>query len=182
MRLSIALAGAATLFFLTAPRRAEAAEGVKRVGVHGGFAGVAGEGSFAGYGGGLSFGYSITDSLMLAALATASSNQVTDKGGRSFVLSQAVGITYSLDVIQYVPWLGLFAGVYELGGGGLPSTQLKGGGQLAAGFDWVYSRTMTFGIELRAHALPGDFLRSPDNPTPFYATTFLKAEYTWGWF
>ena len=52
----------------------------------------------------------------------------------------------------------------------------------ALGVDYVFSRDFTFGLELRAHALPGEFLSSPTNPTPFYATTFLKAEYTWGWF
>lgn len=162
--------------------RADAAQGVKRVGIQAGFAGLANEGSFAGFGGALDAGYAINDALTIAALASASSNQVTDKGGRGQVFSQSIGLVYALDVLQIVPYAGLYAGLYELHGGGLPKTQLKAGAQLAVGLDWVYSRDFTFGLEIRAHALPGDFFAKPDNPTPFYMTTFLKAEYTWGWF
>ena len=175
-KLAVALAG--VLFALPS----SAAQGVKRIGVQGGFAGLASEGSFAGYGGALYAGWAVTDALTLGINATASSNQVTKTGGRSLILSQAIGITYALDIIQIVPYAGVYAGIYELTGGGLAKTQLKGGAQLALGLDYVYSRSWTFGIEARAHALPGDFLASPSDPTPFYATTFLKAEYTWGWF
>jgi hypothetical protein len=161
---------------------AAAAEGVKRIGVQAGFAGVTGEGTFSGYGGGLTFGYGLTDSVTLVGTATASSNQVAEGGGRGYVLSQAVGATYSLDVLQIVPWLGAFAAVYEIGGGGAGATRIKPGAQAAFGVDWIWSRDFTFGLDFRAHALPGDFLRSPDNPTAFYTTLFAKAEYTWGWF
>ncbi len=174
------LALAAALLLVASP--ADAAKDVKRVGVQAGFAGLSSEGSFAGYGGALFLGWAITDALTLGVNATASSNQVTKRGGRSLVMSQAVGITYALDIIQIVPYAGIYAGIYEFTGGGLEKTQLKGGGQLALGVDYVHSRDLTFGLELRAHALPGEFLSSPTNPTPFYATTFLKAEYTWGWF
>ena len=177
-KLAIALACSCSLLALPA----SAAKGVKRVGVQGGFAGLSSEGSFAGYGGALFAGWSFTDSLTLGINATASSNQVTAKGGRSMVLSQAIGVTYALDIIQIVPYAGIYAGVYEMTGAGLQKTQLKAGGQLALGVDYVHSRAFTFGLELRAHALPGEFLSEPTNPTPFYATTFLKAEYTWGWF
>jgi hypothetical protein len=161
---------------------AQAAKDVKRVGVQGGFAGLSSDGSFSGYGGALFAGWAVTDALTIAVNATASSNQITKTGGRSLVMSQAIGIIYALDVIQIVPYAGIYAGIYEFTGGGLQNTQFKGGGQLALGADYVHSRELTFGLELRAHALPGEFLTSPTNPTPFYATTFLKAEYTWGWF
>jgi hypothetical protein len=175
-KLAIALA----VFFVAPP--ASAAQGVKRVGVQGGFAGMASEGSFAGFGGGLSAGWAVTDAWTLGANATVSSNQVTEKGGRSLVFAQSIGFVYALDIIQIVPYAGIYAGLYQMTGGGLPKTQWKGGAQLALGVDYVYSRSLTFGIEARAHALPGEFVTSPTNPTPFYATTFLKAEYTWGWF
>lgn len=171
---------AAAVLCCAAP--ASAAEGVKRIGVHGGFAGMSSEGSFAGFGGGIRGGWSINDAWTIGADATVSSNQVAAKGGRSLVLSQSAGVIYALDIIQIVPYAGVYVGLYELTGGGLPKTQLKGGAQLLLGLDWVYSRDFTFGLELRAHALPGEFLTQPDNPTPFYATTMVKAEYTWGWF
>jgi hypothetical protein len=176
------LAVASSLAALACAAPASAAEGVKRLGVQAGFAGLSSEGSFAGFGGGLRGGYALTDAWTLAIDATVSSNQVAKKGGRSLVASQSLGALYALDILQIVPYFGAFVGVYELGGGGLPSTQLKLGGQVALGLDWVHSRELTLGLEMRAHALPVAFLTSPSNPTPFYATSMLKAEYTWGWF
>lgn len=161
---------------------ADAADGVKRIGVEGGFAGVAGsEGDFSGYGGGVIGEWAVTDAWSLAANATVSSNRIVSGGSRSHVASQAFGAIYALDVIQIVPWFGAFAGLYEIGGGGA-SNRVKVGAQLAFGIDYIYSREIVIGLDLRAHALPQDFAKSPDNPTPFYATTFLKVEYSWGWF
>ncbi|GAC1539672.1 MAG: hypothetical protein NVS3B10_30170 [Polyangiales bacterium] len=162
---------------------ARAAGGVKRVGVEGGFAGVAGsDGDFSGYGGGVVGDWALNDAWALSASALVTSNQVARSGGRSRIASQSLGFTYALDVIQLVPYVGLYAGLYEIGGGGVGATHAKVGAQLALGVDYLYSRELVLGIELRAHALPADFRRSPDNPTPFYATTFLKVQYAWGWF
>jgi hypothetical protein len=169
--------------FVVAPSSVRAAEGVKRIGVEGGFAGVAGsEGDFSGYGGGLVGEWAFTDAWSLEINAFATSNRVEPTGGRSWILSQSIGAVYALDVIQFVPWFGGFAGVYEVGGGGVDHTRTKLGAQLAFGLDYIWSRDIVIGLDLRAHALPQDFAKSPDSPTPFYATTFLKVEYTWGWF
>lgn len=162
---------------------ASASEGVKHVGVQAGFAGVSGsEGSFSGFGGAITGRYDFTDAWSIALNATATNNQVAAKGGRSWVFSQAAGVVYSLDVIQFVPYIGGYVGVYELTGGGLPKTDLRLGAQIAVGLDWMVSRDLTLGLELREHVLPKDLLDSPSNPTPFYTTMFVKAEYAWGWF
>jgi hypothetical protein len=162
---------------------ARAAGSVKRVGVQAGFAGVSGnEGTFSGYGGAVTFGWGLSDSFTLAANATGTSNQIAASGGRSLVLSQALGIEYALDVIQVVPYVGAYGSVYEISGGGVKERQLKWGGELALGINWIYSRDFTFGIDFRGHVLPEDFIKAPDSPSPFYITSFLKAEYTWGWF
>jgi hypothetical protein len=164
------------------PRTAAADKGQKRFGVQAGFAGLSSEGSFAGYGGGLTFGYGVTDAWTLRLDGTASSNQATDKGGRSLVLGQSIGFQYALDVIELVPFFGVYASLYELRGGGLAGTQLKPAISLGVGLDWLASRSFSFGIDVRVHALPADFVGSPTNPTPFYQTTLAKAEYNWGWF
>ena len=159
-----------------------AAENVKRIGIAGGFAGVAGsEGNFSGYGGAVLGSHALTDAWALAGNVTATSNKIVANGGRSHVLSEAVGLNYSLDVLQIVPYFGFYAAVYEIGGGGAKS-QVKLGMQLALGLDYILTREWIVGIDLRAHALPADFARSPEDPTPFYATTFVTAEYAWGWF
>ena len=159
-----------------------AAEGVKRIGVEGGFAGVAGsEGDFSGYGGGLVGEWAVTDAWSVEANVFATSNRIEPTGGRSAVVSESLGAVYALDVIQVVPWFGAFAGVYEIRGGDAQA-RTKLGAQLAFGLDYIWSRDIVIGVDLRAHAMPADFAKSPDSPTPFYATTFLKVEYTWGWF
>jgi hypothetical protein len=174
-------AGVATAV-VAAPREAHAVDKLKRVGIAGGFAGVAGnEGDFSGYGGGLLGAYGLNDAFSIRASAFASSNQIAKDGKRSYVLSQALGIDYQLDVIQLVPYFGVYAALYEVGRGNV-ERKVKFGAQLALGLDYIMSREVVVGIDLRAHALPADFARSPDNPTPFYATTFLKVEYVWGWF
>jgi hypothetical protein len=167
---------------LVVAKPAHAVDKLKRIGVAGGFAGVAGnEGDFSGYGGGLLAAYGLNDAISIRASAFASSNQIAKEGKRSYVLSQALGLDYQLDVLQIVPYFGVYAALYEVGGGNV-TRQVKLGAQLALGLDYVYSRELVFGIDLRAHALPADFAKSPDNPMPFYATTFLKVEYVWGWF
>ncbi len=174
---------AAVALLLAAPGDARASEGVKRLGVEAGFAGVSGSnGSFPGFGGAVSGRYDLTDAWALAANVTGTNNQVAAKGGRSWVVSEAVGILYSLDVIQIVPYVGAFVGAYEIAGGGVAQAELKVGGQIALGVGWIVSRDLVLGLELREHVLPADFLASPSNPTPFYTTTFVKAEYAWGWF
>ena len=172
----------ATLAAALTTSPAHAVDKLKRIGVAGGFAGVAGsEGDFSGYGGGILGAYGLNDAVSIRASAFASSNQIAKEGKRSYVLSQALGIDYQLDVLQIVPYFGLYAAIYEVGGGNV-KRQVKLGAQLALGLDYIVSRELVVGIDLRAHALPGDFAKSPDNPMPFYATTFLKVEYVWGWF
>ncbi|MEO7097380.1 MAG: hypothetical protein ABI175_29230 [Polyangiales bacterium] len=177
-----ALLASGVVLAMLATTEAHAVDKLKRIGIAGGFAGVAGnEGDFSGYGGGLLAAYGLNDAISIRASAFASSNQIAKDGKRSYVLSQALGLDYQLDVLQIVPYFGIYAALYEVGGGNV-DREVKVGAQLALGLDYVYSRELVFGIDLRAHALPGDFLRSPDNPMPFYATTFLKVEYVWGWF
>ena len=176
------VASLACLGCLLGAARADAAENVKRVGVAGGFAGVAGsEGDFSGYGGAVMGSYSLTDAWALSANVTATSNKIVANGGRSHVVSEAIGFDYSLDVIQIVPYFGVYGALYEFGGGGAKS-QVRVGMQLALGLDYILTREWIVGIDLRAHALPEDFVRTPENPPPFYATTFVKVQYAWGWF
>lgn len=167
----------------TTSDRAEAAEGLKSFGVQAGFSGVSGsEGQFGGYGGAIAGTLGLGDTFALIGNASFTSNQVTAVGGRSLVASQAIGLRYALDVIQFVPYVGVLAASYELSGGGLASTQFKVGAQIALGVDYLASRKWLVGLELRTHALPNDIVSSPSNPTPFYVTTFVKVEYVWGWF
>jgi hypothetical protein len=162
---------------------AHAADGVKRIGVTGGFAGVAGnEGTFAGGGGGVTGAYPLSDAWLLRGDAVVTSNQVTAKGGRSAVFWQSIGAQYALDVLQIVPYFGFHAGLYEQTFGGVGGVDWKFGLQVSGGLDWVVSRSLIVGLEVRLHALPQDFVQNPTNPTPFYVTSFLRAEYAWGWF
>lgn len=97
---------------------------------------------------------------------------------QTHVVSAATGLSYKLDVIEWIPYLGLLAGYYGyFGGPALASDGLKpgGGGDLGAslilGLDHALSRDVAVGVQLRYHRL----LAGED-----YFTAQLRVEHTWG--
>ena len=99
------------------------------------------------------------------------------------VTTGTVGIAYTLDVLRYVPYAGLFAGMgrvsYGSSAGGAitgsegADTSLDVG--LALGLDFQWTREVTIGLALRGH----EFLLG--NETASAGQAWLRAEYTWGY-
>lgn len=85
------------------------------------------------------------------------------------------GIGYVIDVIRWVPYVGLLAGGYHLAGGTLDGSTLGFGVQLAAGLDYQFSRRWTLGLALRQHEILTNITDYPS-----YTTVGLKLETTWG--
>lgn len=86
-----------------------------------------------------------------------------------------VGIGYVLDVIRWVPYIGLLAGGYRLGGGTMDSSAIAFGVELAAGLDYQLTRHWAVGVTFRQHEI---LTRISDYPS--YTTFGLRAEYAWG--
>jgi hypothetical protein len=85
------------------------------------------------------------------------------------------GISYVLDVLQWVPWAGLFVGGYALNGGTISGVKVLPGVGIALGLDYRLSRSWAVGVSVRQHAL------SQVSTYPSYTQTFARFEYTWGW-
>jgi len=86
------------------------------------------------------------------------------------------GVGYVLDVLRYVPYFGILATGYDLGGGSLPKGTFVFGAQLAVGLDYQIDRHWALGVAYRQHIL---ITQADDYPS--FSTLGLRAEYIWGW-
>lgn len=122
-----------------------------------------------GFGGGAHAAYGVNDWLNLE-LAFAATHH--SKGGPT-VLGASAAAFYTIDVIEWVPYFGIFAGAYRFSGES-PSTSLGGG--FALGLDYQFRRDFSVGAQARLHEV---FAKSPFGTTT-YGTLGLRAEYLWG--
>jgi hypothetical protein len=86
-----------------------------------------------------------------------------------------VGLAYVFDVLRWVPYAGLLAGGYTLGGGTIQGTKVLGGAAIALGLGYRVSRSLSVGVSARQHML------TDANTYPSYTQLFGQLEYTWGW-
>lgn len=94
----------------------------------------------------------------------------------SGVDSFGVGLGYVLDITRVVPYGGLLLTGFDLRGGSLTSPLFVGGGTVALGVDYQFTRSFTAGVALRQH-----FLLTQMSSYPSYTNAFLRVEYVWGW-
>ncbi|HMR04340.1 MAG TPA: outer membrane beta-barrel protein [Polyangiaceae bacterium] len=91
------------------------------------------------------------------------------------------GFIYKVDVIEWVPYLGLYAGVFRFDGDVIPAplqrTELGIGVPL--GLDYSFSRSFAVGAQGRYHGFMSDPMDSIGDAPYFLA--LLRAEYRWGW-
>lgn len=127
--------------------------------------------------------YGLTDQFNLMAEASHSflglgktDSPVAPPIRPGFMSSGAVGISYVLDVLRWVPYAGVLASGNVLGGGSLPGAFFAPGGQLAAGLDYQFSRNLVIGAGFRQH-----FLLTKLKDYPSYSSLFLKLEWQWGY-
>ena len=147
-----------------------------QAGVDLGYAGVSWNDEFhGGLGGGVHMAYGMTDAFNWMLEVGGSGHKVCDDCKRLQVLHAASGVAYTLDIIQWVPYLGLLVGGYRWSGAEEASAQYKLGFQGALGFDYRPSRSWAVGVQLRYHT----FLDDPF--TAHYMTTFGRFELLWGW-
>jgi hypothetical protein len=97
--------------------------------------------------------------------------------GSADVLSAAAGISYKIDVFQWIPYVQLAGGLYYYGGDGGPNGEsgLEPGASVGLGLDYLFSRSFSLGVLLREHASFSDGLSFP------YLSGNLRAAYRWGW-
>lgn len=112
-----------------------------------------------GLGVGLHYTYGLTDALNLDAMVMRSVVAASEAGGPQTprtrpetVSHAAVGMTYVLDTLSWVPYGGLLLGGAALDGGTLAGTKLLPDLVLALGLDYrVPGTPLTFGAAWRQH-------------------------------
>ena len=126
-------------------------------------------GNATGFGGGAHLAYGVNDWLNLELMLAG-----THHGSAGATVTSATGAAmYAVDVIEWVPYFGIFAGGYHFFGT-TPSTSFGAG--LALGLDYQFDPSFSVGAQLRLHEVFA--------PDPYGATTYgtfgLRAEYVWG--
>lgn len=97
-----------------------------------------------------------------------------DRSGPPAWFYAAKGVfTYKLDVIQWIPWVGVSGGVMLLAKGDWPLAWTQGTVGGMAGLDYAWTRNFGLGLAVSADYLVHD--------ADLYGAGFLRAEYRFGW-
>jgi outer membrane protein with beta-barrel domain len=170
------------------PAAALAVEHQQHLGVDGGVAIIAIDQKptpSIGGGGGVHWAYGLSDSFNLmvegafcpVALQELP-NEGTQKNNRPTMIENlGVGIGYVLDVLRWVPYVGIMASAFTLHGGTV-NFLFAAGATLAVGLDYQVTRGprhLNVGLAVRQHFILSDFVDYPS-----YTQIFLRAEYVWG--
>jgi hypothetical protein len=93
------------------------------------------------------------------------------------IFSASAGISYKIDVFEWVPYVGLFGGYYYFGGLAGPNGERgsTAGASIGVGLDYLVSRSVALGAQVRWHATFTDGLAFP------YLSALARCEYRWGW-
>jgi hypothetical protein len=176
----------AALFAILLPRAAAAYEHQWHVGVGFGYSLLAGEDppdqpdagpTYHGLGGNLHVTYGLTDAFN----AMAQVDFTGYSGGELVVGSASIGAGYVIDILEWVPYVGLMVGGYQLAasfdacdapGASCGATRL--GLSVPIGLDYQISRSFAVGVQGRYHLLLG-------NEVAHILTAFARAEYIWGY-
>jgi len=104
------------------------------------------------------------------------------RGGQSVeLMAGSAGLAYKVDILQWIPYVGMQLGYYHLAGDDLPGELSNDelGLSVDLGLDYAYSRSFGLGAELRYHGFLSDPMSSlGDAP---YFCGLLRAEYRWGY-
>lgn len=131
--------------------------------------------TYGGFGGGAHLAYGLRDDFNALLELGATSHPVYVDRPSLLVASGAVGAAYTLDVIDWVPYMGLLVGGYRFSGAELDKAEVKLGFQGVLGMDYRFSRDYAVGAQLKYHTFS-------DEPfTSHYMTASVRFEVLWGW-
>jgi len=132
---------------------------------------------------GLHYTYGFNDQLNLMIEGNGSivaADQKQDYAGAPLTRPAEVdhlsaGVGYVIDVLRWVPYVGVLASGYRLSGGTVDGSLFVAGAALAVGLDYQLSRHWAVGLAARQH-----FLLTQMSTYPTYTTLGLRFEYMWG--
>ena len=169
------------------PAAAFAFEHQQHLGVDGGvaFISIADKPTLSvGGGGGIHWAYGLSDSFNLmveGAFCPVALQELPDpkqsNNRPTMIENLGVGVGYVVDVLRWVPYVGLLASAFTLHGGVVPFL-FEAGATLAVGLDYQVTRGpkhLNLGLAVREHFMFSDLADYPS-----YTQIFLRAEYVWG--
>lgn len=182
-RRTTALAAVASLALALAARDARAFERQHHVGVDGGVAFISIDQKptlSVGAGGGLHYTYGLSDAFNLlvegAFCPVALQEDPEPKHNRPTMIENlGTGVAYTLDVLRWVPYIGIMVSGFLLHGGSVEGVRAGAGATIAGGLDYMVTRHLAFGLAVRQHFIFSDLADYPS-----YTQIFLRAEYVWG--
>ena len=175
----VAFAAAVVATFFGGETSAHAVEQQWHVGADVGGSGLeVGDTMHLGVGFGLDATYGLTDQFNLVAEIQTSrlvpgSDPDVPHSRPTGLTSGAIGATYVLDVLRWVPYGGILLGGDALTGGALPDAKELATAQIALGLDYQLDRTWSVGVAAREHLYATSTYSS-------FTTLFLRVEYAWG--
>jgi hypothetical protein len=160
-------------FLLAYPREASAFEGQLHLGGGAGVA-FAGDGYERGPVLGLHAAYGVSDVFDLRLEVTGSDNGISGKvGARSRFYGARAGVAYKVDIIQWIPYVGVTSGVLGARDPVAPHRSADGTLGLVVGLDYALARNFGLGVA----ALFDTTVREPSS----YGAVLGRAEYRLGW-
>ncbi len=162
------------------PSTVFAAEGQWHVGGGLGVASFAGTGSGLAPALGLQGAYELTDMFDIHLELSASQHEFAP-GTTTRFYGVNTGVVYKLDVIEWVPYFGIYLGVHRFDGDVVPAplSQTEAGVAVPLGLDYSFSRNFAVGVQLRYQGFLSEPMSSmADAP---YFIGLLRAEYRPGW-
>jgi hypothetical protein len=97
-------------------------------------------------------------------------------GDATTVISFGTGLSYKIDVFEWIPYVGLMGAGYVFDGAPGPNGEsgLEAGGSVFGGLDYLFTRGFAAGVQIREHATFTDGLSFP------YFSATLRFEHRWG--
>lgn len=185
----IALALAA----LFTPSTALAFEHQHHIGVDGGVAFISIDQKptlSVGGGGGIHYAYGLSDAFNFLAEGAFCPVALQENSGNNpdgtpikdnratMIENLGVGFAYTLDVVRWVPYVGLLGSAFSLHGGSVQDVRFAAGVTIAVGIDYQLTpgpKHFALGVAVRQHFMLSDIVNYPT-----YTQIFLRAEYVWG--
>jgi len=169
---------AATACTALAARPAAATERQWRLGADFGYA-MAGlpQGTLSGFGGGPHLSYGLSDAFNLRVTTDLTAFDLPDPAAYTLIWSAAAGIEYVIDVLEWVPYVGLAAGPADVMVQDEPD-EVRLGLTLPFGLGYQLLRELTVGFDGRYRLL---LFGPADSGTIAQLALFGRAEYVWGW-
>lgn len=157
-----------------APSRASAFDNQWHAGVKGGLAFL--DDRNVGPAAGLHGAYGLSD-MFDAELEVTASRSTGDPGPATEILSASAGLAYKVDILRWIPYVGVLGGYYYFGGAPGPNGESGStpGMSFQVGLDYLLSRDIALSLDFRPHFSFKDEFYSP------LRTLMLGAEFRFGY-